>query len=57
MVTPIKCPNCTDGVMNLPAATTSLTPNYTQKRGAKLVCKKCGYRASPQQVRQAKDRN
>jgi len=56
-VTPIKCPNCTDGVMKLPVATAPLPPDYAQKGGAKLVCDKCGYRANPQQVRQARDRN
>lgn len=54
---PISCPKCKAGVMKLPVATGPLSTDYAQKGGAKLVCNKCGYRASPQQVRQAKDRN
>ena len=43
--------------MKLPVTTEPLSTDYAQKGGAKLVCNKCGYRASPQQVRQARDRN
>jgi hypothetical protein len=51
---PIKCPNCKEGVMNLPPATNPLGPGYADKGGAKYVCTKCSHQAPPSELRQSK---